>query len=213
MISVVIPAFNEEKLLPQCLEALATQTTKQHFEVIVVDNNSTDRTAEIARSYAKRLNLRLLLEKKRGRGAARKRGFAEAKGDIVFSTDADARVPPDWIERLLPYFKDRKVVGVSGPCLVNDLVWWKNIVVNVTQPTMMHVYRLFMGHYWLAGFNFAIRKRVYLDSGGFDARLHGLEDTELAMRVSQLGKIRCVPVKVTFSGRRFSGNFWLGIFE
>lgn len=76
MLSVVIPAYNEEELIGNCLNALVAQKTTEEFEVIVVDNNSRDKTAEIAEKYKSKLNLKILLQKEKGRGAARQKGFA-----------------------------------------------------------------------------------------------------------------------------------------
>ena len=73
MISIVVPAYNEEKCLAQCIEALLRQTVDQPYEAIIVDNNSTDRTAVIAERYVPRI--RLVREGQKGRGAARRTGI------------------------------------------------------------------------------------------------------------------------------------------
>ena len=100
MISVVIPAYNEEENITKSLGAFLGQTTKLSYEIILVDNASTDKTVEIAAKYVGKLPLKIIKENKKGRGPARRAGFTKAKGDIIFSTDADAQVPPDWIEKL-----------------------------------------------------------------------------------------------------------------
>src|SRR3989338_1899751 len=90
-VSVVIPAFNEEKYIENTLFSLLKSEQKTHldYEVILVDNNSFDRTAEIAQKFTGRMNLRIIKETRQGRGIARARGFEEAKGAIILSADAD----------------------------------------------------------------------------------------------------------------------------
>ena len=91
MISLVIPAFNEEKLIKRCLDTFVNQKTTQNFEVILVNNNSTDKTLDIAKTFQNKLNLKLIL----GRGAARKKEFEEASGEIILSSDSDTIIPSD----------------------------------------------------------------------------------------------------------------------
>lgn len=207
MISVVIPAHNEEKLLPLCLESLCNQTTKKSFEVIVVDNNSTDNTVSAAHSFSKRLNLKIISEKEKGRGVARATGFGLARGDIIFSTDADTTVPQDWIERLSGAVSDPKVVAVAGKVIVKDLSWLKNHIFRIWQRTGEVGYRIAFGHWWLGGYSFAIRKNVYEKSGGFARHLNALEDVDLSKKVHKHGKIVQVNNRVVFSGRRYKNGF------
>jgi cellulose synthase/poly-beta-1,6-N-acetylglucosamine synthase-like glycosyltransferase len=214
MVSVVIPAYNEEKWIGKTLDSLVAQKTTEKFEVIVVDNVSTDKTAEIVRSYNRKLQIKLIKEKKKSRGAARRTGFAAAKGEIIFSTDADSVVPEDWIETIMEYFKDEKIVAVTGTCKIYDLANSKNVLFNTFHPISMKLFRVLMGNYWLSGFNFAIRKKMYDESGGFDSQLNAQEDTDLAFRVKRYGKIRYIPDPVvTVSGRRFSDGMVKGLYS
>ena len=93
-VSIVIPAYNEADRLTACLEAVAAQTVKP-YEVIVVDNNSSDDTAAIARRYS---FVTLVHETKQGIVYARNAGFDAASGDIIGRTDADVLLDPDWVE-------------------------------------------------------------------------------------------------------------------
>jgi len=90
IISVIIPAANEEKTLPFCLASLKKQTFS-NFEVIVIDNNSTDKTAAVAQKFG----AKVVSEKKQGIIYARERGFQEAKGEIIARTDADTHLQID----------------------------------------------------------------------------------------------------------------------
>jgi len=204
MVSVVIPAHNEEKLIASSLEGLVRQKTDQPFEVIVVDNDSTDRTKEIALQYAQKLNLRVVHQRIKGRGAARLMGFEKAKGDIIMSTDADAVVPPNWIENLSRSLISSNAVAVSGTSKIKDCDLLTNLSFNLSQPFFNVSYRIMMGHFWLSGFNFAVYKEAYQKSGGFNPRLNALEDTDLAFKVSRVGKIKYINnLPVLMSGRRF----------
>jgi len=108
-ISLIIPAYNEERYLARCLDAVSAQAAPL-YEVIVVDNASTDRTVEVARSYP---FVKLLHESRRGRVFAQNAGFNAATGTIVARIDADAVLPQDWTTHILAYF-DRPDTAQSG---------------------------------------------------------------------------------------------------
>lgn len=110
-LSLIIPTFNEERHIEACLNSVALQTVMP-FEVIVVDNNSTDKTLEIAERYD---FVRVVKEKKQGRGHARTAGFNAAKGDILGRIDADSRIHKNWTERVLQRFsEDKDLAGITG---------------------------------------------------------------------------------------------------
>jgi glycosyltransferase involved in cell wall biosynthesis len=114
-LSLIIPTFNEERHIKACLEAVAKQTVKP-YEVIVVNNNSTDRTLEIAEKYE---FVSIVHEKKQGRGHARTRGFNEANGDILGRIDADSRIHETWVERVIERFEDdNDLAGLTGMAYV-----------------------------------------------------------------------------------------------
>ncbi len=211
LISVVIPAYNEEKTIGRTLQSLVIQKTNQKFEVIVVDNASTDKTPEIVQKYKDKLNLTLIQEKRKGRGQARFTGFRTAKGDILLSTDADTILPLDWIDKMTTPFKNPKIAAVTGGCRIEDCSMRINKTFNIFQPLSMFTYRLFFRHFWLSGFNFAIRADIYKISGEFDPKSLSNEDTELSFRVAKRGKIKFVHQPVTVSGRRVKNGFARGM--
>ncbi len=212
MISVVIPAYNEENAIEACLTAFQNQTTTHPFEVILVDNNSTDKTVEKAKIYADRIPLKIIHEKKKGRGAARKTGFEAAQGHIILSTDADTVIPPHWIETMTAHFADSSIIAITGTGKITDRKKLINAFFNFLQPMSMRAYRLTFGHYWLTGFNFAITKDAYKKAGGFKEELNAQEDVELAFRVKNIGKIKFVKdVPVLVSGRRYQKGFFIGL--
>lgn len=103
-ISIVIPCFNEERYLKRCLDSVAAQH-EPAYEVIVVDNNSRDGTAEITRQYP---SVRLIKEPQQGRAYAQHTGFQAARGTILARIDADAVLPADWTRRIAAYFEQSK---------------------------------------------------------------------------------------------------------
>lgn len=109
-LSIVIPAYNEERHMKACLDAIESQTVKPD-DVIVVDNNSRDRTAEIARSYP---FVRVITEARQGRGHARTAGFNAADTDILGRIDADSVIAQDWVERVLADFANPDVAALTG---------------------------------------------------------------------------------------------------
>lgn len=111
-ISVVVPFHNVEEYIEDCISALLSQHYPQDcYEIILVDNNSTDRTAEIARRYPQ---LKLLSESKAGPYAARNRGVAKSKGAIVAFTDSDCTPHEDWLQRIREAMSDPVVRIVQG---------------------------------------------------------------------------------------------------
>ncbi len=110
-LTIVIPVFNEEHHIKACLESIACQTIAP-TEVIVVDNNCTDRTIEIAEKFN---FVRVVSEKQQGRGYARTTGFNAVKTDIIGRIDADSRLDSTWVEEVISVFEAREdVTGVTG---------------------------------------------------------------------------------------------------
>ncbi len=215
MISVVIPAYNEERLIGQCLDAFARQRTHHAFEIIVVDNASTDRTAQIARSYAPRVPVRVIRESRKGRGQARRTGCAHARGDIIACTDADAIVPETWIESIVAGFVVRPgAAAIVGASVIDDCGRATNFLYNHGLPVVLKGAWVMGKHGWLNGYSCAIRADAYRASGGFDPSLNAGEDTELSIRLSKIGGIDLVhALDVRFSGRRFKRGVVRGAWE
>jgi glycosyltransferase involved in cell wall biosynthesis len=109
-ISIVIPAYNEERHLKACLDAIVAQTAAPD-DVVVVDNNSTDRTAAIAAEYP---FVRVIKESRQGRGYARTAGFNAVTTDVIGRIDADSVIAPNWIERVLADMQDTSVAALTG---------------------------------------------------------------------------------------------------
>lgn len=115
-VSIVIPVFNEENYLGDCLESIKNQTVKP-FEVIVVDNNSTDNSVKIAKSFP---FVKLIHESVPGVLAVRTKGFNVAKGQIIGRIDADTHLPKTWVHDIQKKLKNKKIAAVSGPVGFHD---------------------------------------------------------------------------------------------
>src|SRR5688572_8887700 len=111
MISIIIPTYNEESVLKKCLESLSLQTYKS-FEIIIVDDGSSDNTKNIVESLKSQIsNLNFLTQKHGGAGAARNLGAKEAKGTILVFVDADMTFDKDFLKDLISPIEKGEVKG------------------------------------------------------------------------------------------------------
>lgn len=178
-ISVVIGAYNEEKLLPRCLDGLIKQTyPKDKFEVILIDNGSTDSTAHIGEEYGAHVSKYNHLQ---GVGAARKFGADKARGEIIAFTDADSIPPNDWLEKIDNYLSDPNLVCVGGPGRSDK----KSIMQSViyTLYNVFHILNHAFKKPLMWGFNMAVKKDAYREVGGINPALVASEDWDLAFRL------------------------------
>jgi glycosyltransferase involved in cell wall biosynthesis len=122
-VSVIVPFYNREEYIERCLQGLLAQTYPPgSYELLLVDNNSSDRSCEIVRNYPR---VRLLHEEKQGAYAARNHGVAASRGQILVFTDADCVPSPDWLKELATQFsaptvglaQGRRVFGADGSML------------------------------------------------------------------------------------------------
>ena len=182
-VSVIIPAFNEEKYIGNVFDGLRVQTFRD-FETIVVDGNSTDRTRDIARKHA-----RVIVDRRKGIGRARNTGAKAAKGGILVFLDADTKPSRTLLETYYRAFKDSDDVAATGPILplekTNKRV---NIGYKVVSVLLVKSSILF-GRPSIVGSNFAVRKKVFDRVGGFNEKYLTYEDWDLSLRIRKLGRI------------------------
>jgi glycosyltransferase involved in cell wall biosynthesis len=202
--SVIVCAFNEERYIQPCLFSLIQQR-RLPDEIIVVNNASTDRTKAVAEAVC----VRVIDEPRKGLVIAREAGRLAARGDVLVYVDADCRAPRDWLERVAREFdKADPPAAVTGPYRFYD---W-----DIVGRTLVRIYDLTIApatHFLaqdvfglgaiLYGGNFAVRKDVLAAIGGFDTRIefHG-EDTNLARRVSKVGRVQMRPACFLFTSAR-----------
>lgn len=199
-VSVIVPAFNEEKFIGACLESLQNQTVKAE-EIIVVDNNCTDKTVEIASKYS----VRIVKEPRQGMTYSRAKGFSSAKSEILARCDADSVLPPNWIERIEYNFtKRRHIDALIGLNTVYDFPI-KN--VRLINKASIYLIKEIAGHYPLFGSSMAMTKKIWdeikddLCNDNFEYH----EDVDISVHIHKLGGIIVYDphFESQFSARRF----------
>ena len=202
LFSIVIPAYNEEKHLKPCLDSIKKLIGDFSYEVIVVDNNSADKTSQIAKDCG----AKVILETKQGVGAARRAGTEIAQGKYVLHIDADTHLPANYLVEVMKRFeKDPELVCVCGQMYFYDAPFWKNIL------------RIFVHYFfWFfatlvskktqgpMGNNMTFKNSVYKQTSGFDANLRFGEDMDLSKKLSEFGKVKLdMTLKCPVSSRRY----------
>ena len=191
-ISVVVCAHNEERYLGPCLISLNAQT-RVPDEILVINNASTDRTADVAAAIP---DVRVINEWTKGLVIARERGRRESRGELLVYVDADCRAPSTWLERIERRFaNDRSLIALSGNYRFYDWDWVGRALLRAYDFTLgpaTHVlvkYVLRLGVVFYGG-NFAVRRDALERIGGFDTTIefHG-EDTNLGRRLSRIGNV------------------------
>ena len=208
-LSVVIPVLDDAALLDHCLSALARQTVSP-FEVVVVDNGSSDDSAAVARRYG----ARVVHEAVRGIPAAAARGYDEARGDVIVRCDADTRPPLTWLEQTLDAFtQDPALSALTGPGTFHDLPavrgWFARVFYMRCYYWGVHAA---MAGVPLWGSNMALRREVWLEVRDAvrrsDPRVH--DDMDLSFQLAPMRVRYDRDLLVEVSGRTFASPaaFW-----
>jgi glycosyltransferase involved in cell wall biosynthesis len=205
IVSVVIPAHNEEKYILACLESVFNQSVSQNlYEVILVISKATkDNTEKIAKKFPVKI-----MYEDGGIGYARYLGSSKAKGEIIAGTDSDTVVSHTWIETIINTFKNKAIVSVTGPIIPPPTA---TPIQQFAFKTGLTVYKLVSfvdRRAYMAGMNFAVRKTAYDACGGFDPKIKSAEDTDLTIRISKYGKTEYTPkLTVITSTRRLKEGY------
>jgi glycosyltransferase involved in cell wall biosynthesis len=205
-LSFVIPAYNEEKYIGNCLRSIlnAIKERPHDIEIIVVNNASADKTKEIALSFP---GVVVIDEPRKGLTNARMTGYLAATGELIANVDADDILPLGWLEKIFNEFaKNDKLVAISGPIIYYDLPWHIKIQVKIFYVISYIIYLI--NHFILRkgaiiqGGNSVIKKSALNKIGGYntDITFYG-EDTDLARRLQKIGYI-----KFTFGFPMFSSG-------
>jgi lipopolysaccharide/colanic/teichoic acid biosynthesis glycosyltransferase/glycosyltransferase involved in cell wall biosynthesis len=197
VISVVVPAYNAAETLGLCLRALSQQTLdRESYEIIVVDDGSTDATAAVAEAH----DVRLVRQDNAGPAAARNRGAREARGELLLFTDADCAPAPDWIERLSVPFSDSEVVGAKGVYRTRQ----RSLVARFVQLEYEGKYARMARQEqidFIDTYSAAYRRDVFLANKGFETLFStsSVEDQELSFRLARMGyRLVFVPDAVVY---------------
>jgi glycosyltransferase involved in cell wall biosynthesis len=216
LVSFVVPAYNEEALIESCLTAIVGEIsrTRCRAEIIVVNNDSTDATRQIA---ASKPNVNVIDEPQRGLVQARKAGCLAAKGKFIANIDADTILPEGWLRTALAEFAHRPdLVALSGPYIHYDLPKGAQFIAAgfYRGAYIAHLFSRFLAGRGsvMQGGNFIVSRIALETAGGFnpDFRFYG-EDAELARRLSKVGEVEFTfALRALSSGRRFAGE---GLFK
>lgn len=195
-ITVVIPVRNEEMNIGDCLMSLMNQKIPAD-EIIVVDSNSTDKSADIVKKYPVTLlqsNFKNVID-------ARDYGFNHASSDIIARFDADSRIPSDWVKRIKHDFETLHIDALTGPSDFYDFhfggaFWYRFFIAFM---------RIVTGYYTMLGTNLALTKDIWNKIKDHTCKdptaVH--EDMDLAIHIhKQKGKIYYDPQLVTHTSSR-----------
>ena len=198
-ISFVIPCYNEEKYIRNCIRSIVREASSlPHYEIIVVDNNCTDTTVLIAMQEG----VIVVSERRKGVVFARQKGYETAQYNLIANIDADSRLCEGWVKTALLQIDDPTIAAVTGPLVYDDvsrllaistkiyyyLAWFSNSFIGV----------------FLQGGNALIKKSALDATNGYDTSIafYG-EDTMTAKRIEPFGKIKfSMKLKLYSSPRR-----------
>lgn len=201
MITIIVPAFNEEKYIKKCINSILKQDY-DGFEILIVDGMSTDRTKEIAKSF----QVEVLDNPKRIKSCALNIGIKKAKGDVIIIMDAHAKYAKNYVSKCVKYLKEYKVDNVGGAVKTipsaNTLIA-RSIAISLSHPfgvgnsrfrkgvdKPIEVDTVFCG---------CFRREVFEKIGYYNEELVGSQDIELNLRLKKAGgKILLMPDIVSY---------------
>ena len=197
MISFIIPCYNEEAHIKDCIRSIRKIVWYVPYEIIVVDNNCTDKTAEIAILEG----AFVIKEPRKGVVFARQAGYEAAKGFLIANIDADSKITEGWIWEALSGISNDNVVAVTGPLEYEgasfSLKLMTKLYYMIAKISNDHI------GVFLQGGNAMIKKTALDKVGGYDLNIafYG-EDTMTAKRIQHLGKIEFNPRMITTTSPR-----------
>ena len=188
-VSFIVPAKDEEKFITECISSIKQQRSSNQSDsnhvIIVVDNQSKDRTANIA----KNLGANVIHQPLSNAGTTRNTGANLATSDFLAFVDADCTLPSNWLERCLSHFEDPSVVavGASQAYSGRKSPWIERIWTDIISPRTT---QLWQTTDWLPAFNLMVRAEIFRTENGFDESLETCEDSDLTLRLANHGQLR-----------------------
>ena len=203
-ISIIVPVYNGEKCIGECIESLlALDYPKQCMEIIVVDNNSTDKSVEIIKKFSE---VKLISEKKQGACCARNIGYRNASNDLIAFTDSDCIVDKNWLKELVRHFENDRVAGCGGhlepmppQTVIEEYIIFRDILSQENafknEP---------LSPPFLITSNAMYRKNILNEVGGFDENFYiAGEDADLSWRIVEKGyKLECESKAIVYHKHR-----------
>ena len=186
LISIVIPVYNAQKTILDCLKHCLSQDYAGDYEIIVIDDGSSDDSAKIIKSFGEKI--KYIFQENAGPARARNTGWKNSLGEIVIFTDSDCLVPENWLKKLLTGFEsDEKIAVVQGSY---DIANKGNLVAEIINFDIREKHKkmpkLIKN---LASYNIAVKKGVLEEVDGFSTSFlaPSAEDTDLSYRIIKLG--------------------------
>ncbi|WP_187261804.1 glycosyltransferase family 2 protein [Pontibacter beigongshangensis] len=190
LVSILISAWNEEINIIRCIASLAAIKTQYPFEIIVINNNSKDRTQETI----DRLHVKSLFEAKQGCGPARQTGQENASGDYILLADADCYYPSCWVDEMMKVLTQPEVVCVYGRySFISEPGFprWKLYVLECLKDVIAEFRQLKRPYYNAYGLSMGYVKELGLKVGFIKTSFWG-DDGQLCLGLMQYGKIKQV---------------------
>jgi len=186
-VSIVVPVYNSEKTIEKTINALLSQKTRKNYEIIVVDDGSTDSTPKILARYKKQ-GIKVIRQKNKGPAAARNTGWKNAKAKIVAFIDSDCRPVSNWLEAMAKPFSDKNVGAVGGTYRTENK--YSLLARYVGLDIEMRHSRFKREIEGTGSFSIAFKKNLLKKTGGFDEtyRKPTAEDFDLCFSIRKLGK-------------------------
>ena len=204
-ISFIVPAFNEEKYIYECVSSIRTEAIRscKDWEIVVINNNSTDKTIDNA---LKCYNVSVINEKRQGLVWSRQCGFKYSKYPFIAFIDADCVMPTGWVDAAIDAFYDQEnVVCVSGPLKFYDSTTFINKASTGFYKIAKQIHKKYPT---VQGGNFIVKRDALEAVGGFDTDIQFYsEDTATAIRLARIGKIVLEPnMWINTSARRLQNQ-------
>jgi cellulose synthase/poly-beta-1,6-N-acetylglucosamine synthase-like glycosyltransferase len=190
-VSVIVPCYNEEKNIGECLDSLFNAAyPMEKLQVIVVDDGSTDNTMEILKGFKKHENFRIVKGKHKGKSEALNLGVKAAKHDFILTIDADTVIERTSIQKLVNPFIDERVGATNGSCIAKNtisfLTAFQNIEYHYNNLIRRGFSRIFKNGIWFFGAFACYRKKV-LEEVGFFKKDTLTEDMDIALEIFTKG--------------------------
>uniref|UniRef100_UPI00404B09E9 glycosyltransferase n=1 Tax=Flavobacterium sp. TaxID=239 RepID=UPI00404B09E9 len=191
MFSIIVPVFNRPDEINELLQSLTQQTYHKDFEVVIIEDGSTETCAHLIPSFASILSISYIEKPNSGPGDSRNFGMRKAKGDYFIIFDSDCLIPPTYLETVDAYLQNKTIDCFGGPDAASESF-------TDLQKAINHVMTSFLttggvrgknetvGKFQPRSFNMGISKRAFVASGGFGT-IHPGEDPDLVFRLWDLG--------------------------
>lgn len=186
--SVIVPAYNEEEYIAGCLKSLLDQDlAKVKYQIIVVNNTSTDKTVDIAKRY----KVKVVNQPKKGVIWARQKGFEKATGKYIVYTDADCLVPKNWLSQILINFeKDKNIIAVAGPTRSEGKDFFSQVLLKMAVKANSLSFKLTDSVLAIWAGNLAIKRKALLKIGGYNTSLPQFADQlDIFPKLKKVGRI------------------------